>query len=346
MSYQRALEAINLRRTDGIPQIEHISHPEFIKKITGKTDWNSSWEALAEVYRPLDLDFAIYTEEGYIPEWERMSQSKDTSWGLETTSWRTAYRCKEIEDVYLYDPWKDQEEKSIQELVTGFNSNWSKIQSLFGDVALVAGGLYRTLFMWPLMTFGWELFLEAAMNSPEKFKRIIDGFAEIAMRDISAWSKVPIKVFASHDDLAMARGPIFNPDWYRKYIFPWYKKIWEPLRANGIKILFISDGDIEFLLEDIWEAGADGVVIEPAINLKGLVGKKGRDKIIIGNIDTKTLRFGTLAKIEDEIKRCIEDAGNCPGYFLNVSGGLPQDIPLSNVDAYFDICARYKSRIK
>ena len=41
-------------------------------------------------------------------------------------------------------------------------------------------GFYNTMFMWPLLTFGWELFLETCLD--ERFERIMDEFAEINRR--------------------------------------------------------------------------------------------------------------------------------------------------------------------
>ncbi len=39
------------------------------------------------------------------------------------------------------------------------------------------------MFMWPMLTFGWELFLETCMD--ERFERIMDEFAEIDRRVLS-----------------------------------------------------------------------------------------------------------------------------------------------------------------
>jgi hypothetical protein len=33
------------------------------------------------------------------------------------------------------------------------------------------------LFQFPIMTFGWELFLTAAASEPERFQRVLQEFA-------------------------------------------------------------------------------------------------------------------------------------------------------------------------
>ncbi len=346
MSRERALKAINFEDTDKIPQLDTLSHPEYMKKLTGKDSFASSWEGIAESYKMLDLDFVIYTEEGYVPQWESDTEQISTEWGGGSTEWRTKFRCQSMDEVLAYDPWSDQERRSVSEITDIFFKNWTSIQNLFGSTALVSGGLYRTLFMWPVLTFGWELFMMSAASEPKKFKTVIDRFAEISIRDTEAWAGTDIKIFASHDDLAMTSGLIFSPEWYRTYLFPWYKKIWKPLKEKGIKVIFISDGDISAIIDDLVEAGVDGFRVEPMVSLKWLANKYGRSKIIIGNIDTKVLTFKGPREIEKEVERCVREAGNSLGYFLNVSGGIPQNIPLHNVEAYFKACKNLRCRNK
>jgi len=334
MSYERARKAINLDVPDMIPQIESLAHEKYIKWLTSLDAIDSVWHGLSVIYRELDLDLIVYTEEGCIPIWEE-EHKRVTNWGKDVTEWQTKFRFKTVEEVLAYDPWNDQIAKTDDEIKRQFGRHRHDILALFGDAALVSGGLYRTLFMWPVLTFGWELFLTAAASEPRKFKVILDKFAEISVRDTKAWAQTEIELFASHDDLAMTAGPIFNPQWYRDYIFPLYKEIWKPLKEKGIKILFISDGDITTLIDDLVEAGADGFMIEPFVDLKWLTTKYGKDKIIIGNIDTRILTFGDSRGIKKEVERCATTGVKCPGYFFKASGGIPNNIPLTNVKTYF-----------
>ncbi|MFB0517244.1 MAG: uroporphyrinogen decarboxylase family protein, partial [Candidatus Neomarinimicrobiota bacterium] len=162
--------------------------------------------------------------------------------------------------------------------------------------------------------------------------------------EVEAWSQVDIEVFISHDDLAMTKGPIFRPDWFREHIFPHYPQIWKPLKDKGIKVIFCSDGNYGPLIDDIAAAGADGFIIEPSVDLQTVVGKYGGRKAIIGNVDTKVLTFEGEKEIEAEVRRCVSTAGHHPGFFINAVGGIPHNIPLKNVEAYFAACRKYRSR--
>ena len=165
------------------------------------------------------------------------------------------------------------------------------------------------------------------------------------MKHFQAWARVDdLHIFSSHDDLCMTRGPVFHPDWYRKYIFPWYAKLWMPLKQRGVKIIFRADGNEDEFIDDLVACGTDGFCIRKETNIEKIAKKYGDSKIIIGNIDTRVLTFGNAEEIEQEVRRCVARAGDCPGYFFQASGDIPHNVPLKNVEAYFHACRKYGKR--
>ena len=142
----------------------------------------------------------------------------------------------------------------------------------------------------------------------------------------------------------MTEGPMLSPKWLRRYVFPWYKKLWHILKSKGIKVLFCSDGNITQIVDDIAEAGADGFIMEPSCNLKLIAEKYGDDKILMGNVDLKALTFGDEIAVRDEVMRCLNTAGCFPGYFINVTGSIPDNVPLRNLEYYFKIFNKYGRR--
>ena len=73
------------------------------------------------------------------------------------------------------------------------------------------------------------------------------------------------KGLLSHDDLASYNGPVMSPEWLREHILRWYRKIWEPIKRKGIKVIFVSDGDYSLLIDDLAKLGADGFMIDHTI---------------------------------------------------------------------------------
>ena len=80
--------------------------------------------------------------------------------------------------------------------------------------------------------------------------------------------------------MVWSEGAIFHPDWYRKYIFPKYKQLWEPIKASGKKLLFCSDGDFTEFIDDFIEAGVDAVIPEPMTDFEMICERYG-DRIAI-----------------------------------------------------------------
>ncbi|HIE18778.1 TPA: hypothetical protein EYP75_03530, partial [Candidatus Bathyarchaeota archaeon] len=186
--------------------------------------------------------------------------------------------------------------------------------------------------------------LRAAYRDPKRFERLLNKFAEISLRDLRAWAQCDIKAFISHDDICMTEGPMLSPAWLRRYVFPWYKRLWNELRSKGIKVLFCSDGNITKIVDDVAKAGADGFIMEPSCDLKLIAEKYGNEKILMGNVDLKALTFGDEEDVHDEVMRCLNTAGHFPGYFINVTGSIPDNVPLRNLEYYFKIFNKYGRR--
>jgi len=284
-------------------------------------------------------------------------------WGAgRTWNWDHGSLFQGIDDVLRFDPESfllaEEQQVLFDDLVPiqkwfgfplkgmaeKFQEYQATLQNMVGDTALVPGFYYRTLIMWPLMLFGWELFSELAYVYPHEFQRLWKQFAGISEKVVRAYSMTDIECMWSHDDICMTTGPIFNPQWYRKNLYPYYERIWEPLRAKGIKILFISDGNLDKVIDDVLAAGADGFLAEPTTDLAHFVRKYKDTAIFVGNIDARILLFGDRADIRKEVERCTSFGKDAPGYFYSVSNHLAWNIPPENVGYYFDCCRELGQR--
>lgn len=360
MSYQRAIAALYLERTDRIPYWHGFpNQADFLKKLTGIDPYQDNVEATRRAIELLDIDVA-YRPSEVLPSPIEGANVQDgaemryTQFGLGRSRWAQAGRPRwekaaqrqflSVREVLDYDPSQDNPEM-VEEIAAAMQREVDEARSLLGDRALDDHGWYNTLFMWPITMFGWEMFLVAAAEEPVAFGELLDRFALVTMKQMVAASQVKgLTLFSSHDDLCITRGPVFNPNWYRKYIFPWYVKLWEPLKKKGVKVIWRSDGNTDELIDDVVACGADGFHVRREGSLAQAAKKWGSSKVIIGNIDTKVLTFGTKAEIEDEVKRCVREAGDCPGYFFQPAGDIPHNVPTENIYAFFQACRRYGAR--
>jgi hypothetical protein len=332
-----------------------IDHPQYLRRLTGRDPFQDPSGTFLEACRIWDVDFMFSPppEKAEIFQGESQKQIDDqerlTEWGMSGSHWIEHPEFSTHEDILNFEPKKHdlhtvyhsiKAGTSVAQLADEYGKNHRKNQELLGDQALLTAWYGTTLFQWFIALFGWNLFLETAALYPERFQDAIKRFVEMSRLHTAAWAQTDIVTFVSHDDLAMTRGTVFHPDWYRKYIFPWYPHIWEPLKAAGKKIIFVSDGAYGALVDDIAAAGADGFYMESLVDL-GMMAKKFPDKILIGNTDPRVITFGTPAEIDAEVGRCFRQAGHLPGYIFHPSGDLPHNIPLENMDA---LIAAYRSR--
>ena len=105
-----------------------------------------------------------------------------------------------------------------------------------------------------------------------------------------------------------------------------------------------EDGNFDVFVDDLAVAGADGFIFEPLTDLEYIVERYGQTHVIIGNIDTRILQFGTPEEIRADVKRCAELGRDCPGYFFAVGNHIPYTVPIPNVECYLEAIEEYGRR--
>jgi hypothetical protein len=195
-------------------------------------------------------------------------------------------------------------------------------------------GFYNTMFMWPLLTFGWELFLECCLD--DRFERVMDEFAEINRRVFRAFARLPIHFVICHDDSEMTRGPVWSPQWMHKYIFPRYEEFWGVLKAAGKEAIFMVDGCVDQYADDIFTCGARDLISEPYTDYKA-VAKKHRDCFIAGEGDNRILNRNNPAEIRAMVESMVETGKMSRGYMMCIGNHIPWNVNPEGVKRYLDL---------
>ena len=356
MSRRRALSAWHLEPTDRIPTFETVQHPEFERALTGIDPYAHPQQARLEMLRRLDIDLfsgGVPTTDDPIENPFAEGQSslvtedghRAVRWGATATShWDWGAEFTQPEQVLAYDPARDMPDETVQQMADRFQVNLDRQRATASDLFLVTIGTYKTLFMWPLMTFGWEQFLVAAKLDPTRFNRVLDGFARVSEKTFEAMARTDAEVVTSHDDICMSRGAVCSPAWLEEMIYPHYRRFWDIVHSTGKKVLFISDGCVNPVADAVFACGADGIFAEPHTDLEPIIEKYGRHKVIIGNVDTRIISYQDRAAIEAEVRRCVTMGRHTPGYFMGVTNEITYNAPVENVMAYFELRDRYTRR--
>jgi len=193
---------------------------------------------------------------------------------------------------------------------------------------------YNTLFMWPLLTFGWDLFLRCCLD--DEFDRIMAEFAEINRRVFKVFADFPCNFVFCHDDLATSIGPVCPPSWMRKNIYPYYEEFFSIMKAGGKRIIFICDGNSDGVVDDLVACGADGLVAEPFTDIRGIA-KKHKDIVIAGEGDNRILMGNDKAEIRTMVEQMVETAQLSGGYLMSIGNHIPFNVPPEAIKTYLDL---------
>ena len=170
-----------------------------------------------------------------------------------------------------------------------------------------------TTITWPLLTFGWDLFLRTCLDP--RFERIMDEFAEINRRVFRAFSRLPINFCVCHDDIVCTRGPVCSPRWMHKYVFPRYEEYWAILKQADIEVLFMSDGNMD-AYADVMACGARGIIGDPTPTGKRWPGAAPTP--FGGRGDNRVL---TTAR-RDRWSRMVGTGRMCSGYMMCIGNHI------------------------
>ena len=352
MSYEDGWAALNLEMPRRIPRTEYSveMHWDLIKAVTGIDVGVDSPDevktaAATALMRAWNFDFFWSTLIGQEEFGEFQTDMGHAEYAAGGVDRRDTIYCpyREPEDVLNFDPWESLGKKDKQELTNRFETAY-QANCRAHPFGVNMTGTYVTLVSGFIGLFGWDMLLLAAGTDLQRFGELANRYASWMQQYFDALAETSIPVVMVHDDMVWSSGPFIRPDWYRRYVFPNYKKYFAPLLDSGKKIMFTSDGNYNKFIDDIAQTGVHGFIFEPLTSLETIVEKYGQTHVIIGNADTRILLSGTRSQIRAEVERCMSLGRNCPGFFMAVGNHIPPNTPVENAlyynQVYEELCWR------
>jgi len=248
------------------------------------------------------------------------------------------FPCKDVDDVWAMDVEALEYDWEYNIMPHSAEPGDTRLRNeTLGEVGLYYPLLYTTLFMWGVQILGWEIFMMAAALEPDRFyEHFLVPCARKSRKIVEGIASTDSPLVFVHDDLASGSGPVFAPDWYEKYIFPLYPQILAPARERGKRVVLVIDGDVSHFLPRLIELGFDGIQFEnPATPMDNILKHFG-DRLMIGGVKTGTLTSGTPEEIHSMVLELGRMAREHPGLAISSCGGLHGNIPLKNLEVYFD----------
>lgn len=345
MSFQDGWAAINLDMPARVPHMEVAaeSHWELVKAVTGiDVDLNSPDDVKTNASRQFikawnyDFIWSVLIGSGdLVKKHTSMGHGIFASGG---TDYNDFVYCpfNTPEEALAFDPWETFGELNHNDLIKRFEAHYQANCEANPDCVNMTG-TYVTLVSGLIDVFGWDMLLMTVGLDPDGFGEVANRYASWVQQYFNALADSNIPLVMVHDDIVWTAGAVFRPEWYRKYIFPNYKKLFAPVLESGKKLLYSSDGNYTEFIDDIANSGVNGFFMEPMTDMKLMAEKYGKTHVIIGNADTRILLRGKKAEIRAEVERCMVIGKDCPGYFLCVGNNIPPNTPVDSALYYNDV---------
>ena len=342
MSYQDGWDALNLRMPARVPRTEYSleSHWDVIKYVTGinvthESDSETKMKGSSALMKAFNYDFiwsVLIHHSVFGDKWTDMGHAVYEAGGGDFSS-KGKPLYDDPDKALTMDPFELYGKADDQKLIDNFNQHYQKNCRVFPD-AVNMTGIYVTCISGLIAILGWDMLLEAAGTDPAAFGQMTDRYSDWVQQYFNALAQSSAPVVMIHDDIVWGNGAFIHPDWYRRYVFPNYKKLFSPLRDSGKIIMYTCDGNFSQFIDDIAASGVSGFVMEPATDMGYIAEKYGKTHSFIGNAETKILLSGTKDDIRSEVKRCMDIGKKCPGFFMAVGNHIPANTPVDNVLYY------------
>jgi len=332
---------------------EHFSNPDAATYISGIDFYQHPrlcMQKINEMYPFLYLP--VPASDDPLPGPEEQKDTKKGRWGHQNREYWQQEEAqnffKDREEMLKFSPlenadfssWKIPEAADYRDEETIYKRYRKNYPAEWGDKApegtYVSAGFYNTMFMWPILVFGYENFLSICLE-PE-FERIMNEFAEINRRVFRAFARLPVSWVCCHDDIVTTAGPLVSPAWMRKHIFPRYEEFFSILKNAGKHIVFMSDGCLNMFVDDLMALGIRGIISEPYTDYKSIA-KKYKDCFLAGEGDVRILMRNNQEEIRSMVVSMVETGKMCGGYMMCIGNHIPYNVPPAAVKLYFDLSA-------
>jgi hypothetical protein len=260
-------------------------------------------------------------------------QQKVYRWTMWTEHMRyensDAYAKAKKDRIDAYDPaWDAESQRMMDEEWAGNRRQ----QEQFGDECywMPCGAGVN------LMTAFGEVGLEQFSYYLADCSDLIDELLEVQTLDAVRWvSHYPddhgVAAMMMGDDIAFKSGPIFSPAWFEEHYFHRLARVIEAYHEKGIKVMFHSDGNIMPILDQLVEAGIDGLnplEVMAGVNIKA-IHKRYPHLFMTGGVDvSELLPFGTPEQVFEKTRETIYDGGG--RLMIGSSTELQNCVPLEN----------------
>ena len=187
---------------------------------------------------------------------------------------------------------------------------------------------------------GMENLLMAMVEDKPFAHRLLDRILEFNLKVIEHACSHRIDAMLFGDDWWQQRGLIMGPKLWREFIKPRIREMYKLTKSKGKRVFIHSCGKVDELFPDLIECGLD--VFNPfqpeVIDVFEAKSRYGASLSFYGGISTqRTLPYGTVKQVEEEVKRLLAVVGKNGGYIAAPAHSIPADAKPENIAAMIEV---------
>ena len=336
-SIQRVTAVINGEMPDRAPLFDLLRNDAVLERFAGRRlTFENAGEVVYRAYEPaIDatrpaVKLPCREETRVLPDGREERQYRWTAW-IQRQEYRDAddYAAAKRRELQAGDPsaWSTDRQAALDDALGTIRAERQKLREVFFVPGLAGPGL-----MGIHGEVGLEAFSYYLADCPDIIPELLEYNTLLALSEASHYpDDHGIALGFLGDDIAFKSGPLLSPSWLRTHYFPRLARIIAAWHARGIKVLFHSDGNLNSILDDLVEAGIDG--LNPIEVLAGMdvadIHWRHSHLFLAGGIDVSyLLPFGSPGQVRDAVKRAIDDAEG--RIMIGSSTELNNDVPLEN----------------
>jgi uroporphyrinogen decarboxylase len=217
--------------------------------------------------------------------------------------------------------------------------------SFFDDViSATEDGVFLVSLGFSLFERAWTLagmenVLMAMVAEKDFANTLLDRIVDFDVAVIENACAYDIDIFRFGDDWGQQRGLLMGPDLWREFIRPRFEKMCRLVKSKGKLAMLHCCGKVDEILPDMIECGLD--IFNPfqpeVMDVFDVKREYGDTMSFYGGISIqRTLPFGAVRQVKDEVKKLIGVVGAKGGYIASPSHDIPADAKPENIAAMIE----------
>ena len=187
---------------------------------------------------------------------------------------------------------------------------------------------------------GMEELLAAMLSDARFVNTLLDRILEYNLAMIEHACAFDIDAMYFGDDWGHQGGLLMGPRLWRAFIKPRIREMYSAVRKRRKRVIIHSCGKVDELFPDLIECGVD--VFNPfqpeVMDVFEMKARYGDALCFYGGISTqRTLPYGTVAQVKDEVQRLLDEVGAGGGYIAAPAHAVPADAKPENVATMIDV---------